>query len=166
MKYKFLIDLDSRELFEGCKKDWIKTRKNILKTLKIKWVKYIRHYSVICPKCGLHFQINKKEYETKVRCPACSSLAKKIDGRGLHLLIFAESPKKLSDERICYIEYLLGSDEGRQHLSLLKFKEGVKNFSLLFSKSMSKSKVSKRCLNCQLRRRICELLKKDYKKRF
>lgn len=166
MRHTFLIDLDSRELFEGCEKDWIKTRKAILHTLGIKWIKYIRHYSVICKKCGLHFQVNKKEYEDGVRCPACSSKAKKSDGRGLHLLIFAGSPKKLSDERICYIEYLLGGDEGRQHLSLLKLKEGARHFSLLFSKSISKSKISKRCQNCQLRRRICELLKKDYKERF
>jgi len=166
MKYKFLIDLDSRELFEGCKNDFIKTRKAILKCLGIKWIKYVRHYSVVCKKCGLHFQVNKREYEEGVKCPNCSSRAKKADGRGLHLIIFAESKKKLNDEKICYIEYLLNGDEGRQHLSLLKIKEGTKNFSLLFSKSISKGKISKKCLNCQLRRRICELLGKDYKERF
>lgn len=165
-KNTLLLDIDNKELLDLSGLDFIKTRKAILNSLGIKVLKVIRHYSLICQECNLHFQVNHIEYERGAECPNCKKLWKEGEGRGAHYIFKVLTKKELTPEKKIAIQFMMGDDPGRGYLSLLKLREGAPIFEMLFSKSISKSKVSAKCQHCRLRQNIMKLMKKDYKERF
>lgn len=133
-KIIFHIDMDTDVIDErGWEKDWIETRRLILKYLGFKLIKWIKQPSLYRPKKKL-----KK-------------------GRGYHYFFHCEGPKITNIERI-RTNFLLGDCSGRVFLSKLKAERGEEIFEKLFSEVRYRKPPSKRCSECRLRKNIIELV--------
>lgn len=157
-----LIDYDTKLPLKW-KKDWLETRKAILDKLGLKYVECIIHQSKICRDCGksrTDFLKNLKNYKI---CKFCGSKKLKY-GRGVHCFMKV-SGKALKPREVVKIEYLLGSDEHKQLLSLKKIDKGLPFFDKLFSQVIYRRPPSKhpKCKNCGYEIKICPKCKKEIK---
>jgi len=132
----FTLDMDTTVVDEpDFNEEWIHTREMILNSLNYKLVKWMRHKS-------------------KTRDPKTGKLK---DGRGYHYFFHCLGKEPTPLERI-KINFLMGDCGGRVFISLLKVKTGQKMFEKIFSEVRYRKMPSKRCLNCNLRKHILELI--------
>lgn len=80
--------------------------------------------------------------------------------KGKHGWIQLTSPRKLTDEEVCMLEFLCGDDHTRNWINRLRVERGLKKFwSKLFTRHVWKRPLDKICERCKIRKIIYEMRK-------
>jgi len=167
MKYKhtLLLDFDTN-LFKKYEKKWSKIAKLVIEEIEgYKFIRYIKHKSLICKKCGrswTDFPKNLKKYK---KCKFCGAKKHNLKrGRGWHVFVHIASNKKLDDYSIIRLQWLCGSDEHKEMLGLKKAQKGVL-FNKLFSQVIYRRppSIHLKCKHCGYEIKTCPKCGKEIK---